>query len=57
MHGKRLAMAVDPEFLDVHVIDLTHDGQGVADLGERRVFIPGVLPGEHIRVSPRRRRR
>ena len=57
MHGKRLAMAVDPEFLDVRVIDLTHDGQGVADLGERRVFIPGALPGERIRVAPRRRRR
>lgn len=57
MHGKRLAMAVDPEFLDVRVIDLTHDGQGVADLGERRVFIPGALPGERIRVALRRRRR
>ncbi len=50
-------MAVDGEFLDVRIIDLTHDGQGVADLGERRVFVPGALPGERIRLAPRRRRR
>ena len=57
MHGKRSAMAVDPEFLEVRVIDLTHDGQGIANLGERRVFVPGALPGERIRIAPRRRRR
>ena len=50
-------MAVDEEFLDVRIIDLTHDGQGVADLGERRVFVPGALAGERIRLAPRRRRR
>ena len=50
-------MAVDGEFLDVRIIDLTHDGQGVADLGERRVFVPGALAGERIRLAPRRRRR
>jgi len=57
MHGKKSAMAVDSELLDVRVTDLTHDGQGVADLGERRVFVPGALPGELVRIAPRRRRR
>lgn len=50
-------MAADAEFLDARIIDLTHDGQGVADLGERRVFVPGALPGEQVRLAPRRRRR
>ena len=50
-------MPGDPESLDARIIDLTHDGQGVADLGERRVFVPGALPGERVRVVPRRRRR
>lgn len=39
------------------VIDLSHDGLGIAQLGERRVFVPGALPGERIRVRPRKRRR
>ena len=50
-------MAADSEFLDVRIIDLTHDGLGVADLGGRRVFVPGGLPGERVRLAPRRRRR
>ena len=50
-------MAADSEFLDVRIIDLTHDGLGVADLGGERVFVPGGLPGERVRLAPRRRRR
>ena len=50
-------MRSDVEFLDVQIVDLTHDGQGVADLGERRVFVPGALPGERVRLTLRRRRR
>ncbi len=50
-------MPVDEEPLDARIIDLTHDGDGVADLGERRVFVPGALPGEKVRLAPRRRRR
>ena len=50
-------MPGDSELLDARIIDLTHDGQGVADLGERRVFVPGALPGEKVRLAPRRRRR
>ena len=50
-------MVADSEFLDVRIIDLTHDGLGVADLEGRRVFVPGGLPGERVRLAPRRRRR
>ena len=50
-------MVADSEFLDVRIIDLTHDGLGVADLEGRRVFVPGGLPGEMVRLAPRRRRR
>tara|TARA_B100000029_G_scaffold189304_1_gene187145 strand:+ start:1128 stop:2429 length:1302 start_codon:yes stop_codon:yes gene_type:complete len=50
-------MAVDSEFLDVHIVDLTHDGRGIANLGDRRVFVSGALPGERILLAPRRRRR
>ncbi len=39
------------------VIDLSHDGCGIAQLGERRIFVPGALPGEQIRVLPRKHRR
>jgi 23S rRNA (uracil1939-C5)-methyltransferase len=41
----------------VRVIDLTHDGVGVADLDGRRVFVPDALPGELVEIVPRKRRR
>jgi 23S rRNA (uracil1939-C5)-methyltransferase len=37
--------------------DLSHDGLGVADVGGRRMFVAGALPGEQVLVLPRRRRR
>ncbi len=43
--------------VDAEIIDLTHDGQGVADLDGHRVFVSGALPGEFVRLAPRRRRR
>ena len=39
------------------VIDLSHDACGIAQLGERRIFVPGALPGERIHVRPRKHRR
>ena len=39
------------------IVDLSHDGCGIAKLGERAVFIPGALPGERVRLLPRKRRR
>ena len=50
-------MTADGECPDVRIIDLTHDGHGVAALGERRVFVAGALPGERVRLAARRRRR
>jgi 23S rRNA (uracil1939-C5)-methyltransferase len=41
----------------VRVIDLTHDGVGVADLDGKRVFVPDALPGELVDIVPRKRRR
>ncbi len=50
-------MANSAEPLETEVIDLTHDGQGVADVDGRRIFVPGALSGEIIKILPRRRRR
>ncbi len=50
-------MATNADPLETDVIDLTHDGQGIADIDGRRVFVPGALSGERIRILPRRRRR
>ncbi|MEE8238290.1 MAG: 23S rRNA (uracil(1939)-C(5))-methyltransferase RlmD [Gammaproteobacteria bacterium] len=50
-------MPGSPNHVDAEIIDLTHDGQGVADLDGHRVFVSGALPGELVRLAPRRRRR
>ena len=39
------------------IVDLTHDGEGVADIDGRRVFVPDALPGERVEVALRKRRR
>ena len=39
------------------VVDLTHDGAGVAIVDGRRVFVPGALPGERIELTLGKRRR
>ena len=39
------------------IIDLTHDGLGVATLDGRRVFVAGALPGERVEILLRKRRR
>lgn len=39
------------------VVDLSHDGRGVAELSGRRVFVAGALPSERVRVANRKRRR
>jgi 23S rRNA (uracil1939-C5)-methyltransferase len=43
--------------LAADVIDLSHDGRGVAELAGRRVFVPGALPSERVLLQTRKRRR
>jgi 23S rRNA (uracil1939-C5)-methyltransferase len=43
--------------LEAQIVDLTHDGKGVADVSGRRFFVAGALPGEEAIIRPRGRRR
>ena len=43
--------------LEARIVDLAHDGRGVADLHGKRVFIADALPGERVSLTKRRRRR
>jgi 23S rRNA (uracil1939-C5)-methyltransferase len=43
--------------VEATVVDLTHDGVGVADLDGRRVFVADALPGERVEIALRKRRR
>lgn len=45
------------ELHQADVIDLSHDGRGVADLDGKRVFLAGALPGERVELKTRKRRR
>ena len=38
------------DHLQVHIVDLTHDGAGVAKVEGYPLFIPGTLPGEKVEV-------
>jgi len=50
-------MAAEGKEIEAAIVDLTHDGQGVADVGGQRVFVAGTLPAERVVIAPRRRRR
>ena len=50
-------MKADAAVAIAEVIDLSHDGCGIAQIDERRIFVPGALPGERVRVLPRKHRR
>ena len=50
-------MRADEAAVVTTIIDLTHDGVGVADLDGRRVFVADALPGERVEVVLRKRRR
>jgi 23S rRNA (uracil1939-C5)-methyltransferase len=41
----------------VEVVDLSHDGRGVAVVGGSRVFVAGALPGERVVLRSHKRRR
>jgi len=50
-------MRADGPVVTATIVDLTHDGVGVADLDGRRVFVADALPGERVEISLRKRRR
>ncbi|MEO8464846.1 MAG: 23S rRNA (uracil(1939)-C(5))-methyltransferase RlmD [Gammaproteobacteria bacterium] len=50
-------MRGDAETVTATIVDLTHDGEGVADVDGRRVFVPDALPGERVEIVLRKRRR
>ena len=50
-------MRVDGPVVTATIVDLTHDGVGVADLDGRKVFVADALPGERVEIVLRKRRR
>jgi 23S rRNA (uracil1939-C5)-methyltransferase len=45
------------EIQEGDIVDLTHDGRGVARINGKAVFIDGALPGERVRFRVLKRRR
>jgi 23S rRNA (uracil1939-C5)-methyltransferase len=45
------------EALEADIVDLAHDGRGIARSGGKAVFIEGALPGERVRFRVFKRRR
>src|SRR5688572_27076456 len=43
------------QILEAEIIDLSHDGRGVARVDGKTVFVAGGLPGERVRVRRFRR--
>jgi 23S rRNA (uracil1939-C5)-methyltransferase len=43
--------------LEADVVDLAHDGRGIARVSGKAVFIEGALPGERVRFRVHKRRR
>ena len=41
---------------EVEVVDLSHDGRGVARHQGKAIFVAGALPGETVRVTRQKRR-
>jgi 23S rRNA (uracil1939-C5)-methyltransferase len=42
---------------EADIVDLAHDGRGVARIGGKAVFVQGALPSERVRMRIRKRRR
>jgi len=52
-----MSRKADPAPFEARVVDLAHDGRGVAKLDGKTVFISDVLPGERVLASRVSRRR
>ncbi|HEY3518975.1 MAG TPA: 23S rRNA (uracil(1939)-C(5))-methyltransferase RlmD [Gammaproteobacteria bacterium] len=50
-------MPADGPVVTATIVDLTHDGVGVADLDGRKIFVADALPGERVEIVLRKRRR
>jgi 23S rRNA (uracil1939-C5)-methyltransferase len=46
--GRRRSKKLPTESVEIVIDDLSHDGRGVAHVGEKAVFIEGGLPGERV---------
>ncbi len=42
---------------EADIVDIAHDGRGIARSGGKAVFIEGALPGERVRYRVRKSRR
>jgi 23S rRNA (uracil1939-C5)-methyltransferase len=52
-----VARQLNTEPLEADVVDLAHDGRGVARVAGKAVFVHGALPGERVRLRIEKRRR
>ena len=43
--------------IETDIVDLSHDGRGVARLAGKATFVPGALPGERVRLGRVQRHR
>jgi 23S rRNA (uracil1939-C5)-methyltransferase len=50
-------MRADAAVVTATIVDLTHDGLGVAELDGRKIFVADALPGERVEIALRKRRR
>src|SRR5690606_19178354 len=55
--GDLREMRADDKTVVATIVDLTHEGLGVADIGGQRAFVPDALPGERVELVLRQRRR
>ncbi|MGO9947423.1 MAG: TRAM domain-containing protein [Steroidobacteraceae bacterium] len=53
-----MARGITPtEMHEADIVDLSHDGRGVARIDGKAVFVEGALPGERVRLRVVKRRR